>query len=61
MAADLAFKAALPEIQPTILEPILHLTESVKESYVGDVMGEGDMNKVESYPRYGPSRWLYCN
>lgn len=43
MAADLAFKAALPEIQPTILEPILHLTITVKESYVGDVMG--DMNK----------------
>ena len=43
MAADLAFKAALPEIEPTILEPILHLTITVKEAYVGDVMG--DMNK----------------
>ena len=43
MAADLAFKAALKEIQPTILEPILYLTITVKEAYVGDVMG--DMNK----------------
>lgn len=43
MAADLAFKAALKEIEPTILEPILYLTITVKEAYVGDVMG--DMNK----------------
>src|SRR5690554_1730896 len=43
MAADLAFKAALPEVQPTILEPILHLKITVKEAFVGDVMG--DMNK----------------
>ncbi|WP_025725166.1 elongation factor G [Acholeplasma granularum] len=43
MAADLAFKAALKEIEPTILEPILHVTITVKEAFVGDVMG--DMNK----------------
>ncbi len=43
LAADLAFKAALEKIGPTILEPILKLTIKVKENYVGDVMG--DMNK----------------
>lgn len=43
LAADLAFKAALQSIEPTILEPILKLTITVKEAYVGDVMG--DMNK----------------
>ncbi|MFA5692450.1 MAG: EF-Tu/IF-2/RF-3 family GTPase, partial [Acholeplasmataceae bacterium] len=42
-AADLAFKAALKTIEPTILEPILKLSIRVKEAYVGDVMG--DMNK----------------
>lgn len=42
-AADLAFKAALSSINPTILEPILKLSIRVKEAYVGDVMG--DMNK----------------
>ncbi len=43
LAADLAFKAALDKVMPTILEPILKLTIKVKENYVGDVMG--DMNK----------------
>jgi len=43
LAADLAFKAALDKIGPTILEPILKLTIRVKEQFVGDVMG--DMNK----------------
>ncbi|MBN3490712.1 elongation factor G [Acholeplasma equirhinis] len=43
LAADLAWKAALEKVQPTILEPILKLTIKVKEAYVGDVMG--DMNK----------------
>lgn len=43
LAADLAFKAALDKIQPTILEPILKLSIRVKEAYVGDVMG--DLNK----------------
>src|SRR5690554_8049770 len=32
MAADLAFKAALPEVQPTILEPILHLKITDRKS-----------------------------
>ncbi|VEU82736.1 elongation factor G [Acholeplasma hippikon] len=43
LAADLAFKNALDKVQPTILEPILKLSISVKEAYVGDVMG--DLNK----------------
>src|SRR5690606_3217341 len=43
LAADLAWKAALEKVQPTILEPILKLTIKVKEAYVGEVMG--DMNK----------------
>ena len=43
LAASLAFKKAVETAGPTILEPILKLTITVNEQYVGDVMG--DMNK----------------
>ncbi|MDD2575788.1 MAG: elongation factor G [Acholeplasmataceae bacterium] len=43
LAANLAFKKAVETAGPTILEPILKLTITVNEQYVGDVMG--DMNK----------------
>lgn len=43
LAANLAFKKAVETAGPTILEPILKLTVTVNEQYVGDVMG--DMNK----------------
>ena len=42
-AANLAFKAALPEAKPVLLEPIGELKVTVPDNYMGDVMG--DLNK----------------
>lgn len=43
LAASLAFKDAIPKANATILEPIVHVAVTVKDEYVGDVMG--DLNK----------------
>lgn len=43
LAAALAFKEACKSAQPTILEPIVKVQVTVKDQFVGDVMG--DMNK----------------
>ena len=43
MAAALAFKKGMEEAQPILLEPIMKLTITVPEEYMGDVMG--DINK----------------
>ena len=43
LAANLAFKAALPEAKPVLMEPIGELKVTVPDNYVGDVMG--DLNK----------------
>lgn len=43
MAAHLAFKEAVKTCEPTILEPIVKIDVTVKDQFVGDVMG--DMNK----------------
>ena len=43
MAASLAFKKGMEEAQPILLEPIMKLTITVPEEYMGDVMG--DINK----------------
>ncbi|PKK93290.1 MAG: elongation factor G [Tenericutes bacterium HGW-Tenericutes-6] len=43
LAAALAFKEAIKTCQPTILEPIVKVQVTVKDQFVGDVMG--DMNK----------------
>ena len=40
LAAALAFKNALPQLRPTILEPIMQINVYVKGDYVGDVMGD---------------------
>ena len=40
LAAILAFKEAMPNAMPTLLEPVGALTVSVPEDYVGDVMGD---------------------
>jgi len=39
-AAQLAFKAALPEANPCLLEPVGELKVTVPDDYVGDVMGD---------------------
>ncbi|TVP86497.1 MAG: elongation factor G [Acholeplasmataceae bacterium] len=43
LAAALAFKEAIKTASPTILEPIVKVEVTVKDQFVGDVMG--DMNK----------------
>lgn len=43
MAASLAFREAVKTASPTILEPIVKVEVTVKDQFVGDVMG--DMNK----------------
>jgi len=42
-AAQLAYKAAMPEASPVLLEPIGELKVTVPDNYMGDVMG--DLNK----------------
>ena len=42
-AAQLAYKAALPEASPVLLEPIGELKVTIPDSYMGDVIG--DLNK----------------
>ncbi len=48
LAAILAFKEAMPNANPTLLEPIASLAVTVPESYVGDVMG--DLSKRRGRP-----------
>jgi len=45
MAANLAFKNALPQVRPTILEPVMALKITVKDDYVGDVMGDANKRR----------------
>ncbi|MCK9235771.1 MAG: elongation factor G [Acholeplasmataceae bacterium] len=57
MAASLAFREAVKTCQPTILEPIVKVEVTVKDQYVGDVMGDmskrrgqvSGMNQVDGY------------
>ena len=42
-AAQLAYKAALPEANPVLLEPVGELKVTVPDSYMGDIIG--DLNK----------------
>ncbi len=42
-AAQLAYKAALPEASPVLLEPIGELKVRIPDSYMGDIIG--DLNK----------------
>ena len=39
-AAQLAYKAALPEASPILLEPVGELKVTIPDSYMGDVMGD---------------------
>ena len=48
LAAILAYKEAMPNAMPTLLEPIGSLAVSVPETYVGDVMG--DLSKRRGRP-----------
>lgn len=43
MAASIAFKKGMEEAQPVLLEPIMKLSITIPDEYMGDVMG--DINK----------------
>lgn len=43
LAAQLAFREGCKNAQPTILEPIMKIDVTVKDEYIGDIMG--DLNK----------------
>ena len=51
-AAQLAYKAALPEANPVLLEPVGELKVTVPDSYMGDVIG--DLNKRRAASWAGP-------
>jgi elongation factor G len=40
IAASMCFKQGLREAKPTMLEPIMNLTVTVREDYMGDVIGD---------------------
>jgi len=48
LAAILAYKEAMPNAMPTLLEPVGALMVTVPEDYVGDVMG--DLSKRRGRP-----------
>lgn len=45
MAANLAFKNALDQVKPTILEPVMRVEVTVKDDYVGEVMGDANKRR----------------
>jgi len=47
-AAQLAYKAGLPQASPVILEPIGHLKVTVPDTYLGDIMS--DLSKRRGNP-----------
>jgi elongation factor G len=48
MAGSMAFKDAMSNAQPTLMEPIMTVTVTVPEEYVGDVIG--DLNSRRGRP-----------
>jgi elongation factor G len=40
IAASMCFKKGVKETKPTLLEPIVNLTVTVREEYMGDVIGD---------------------
>jgi elongation factor G len=48
IAGSMAFKDAMEKAQPTLMEPIMTVTVTVPEEYVGDVIG--DLNSRRGRP-----------
>jgi elongation factor G len=48
IAGSMAFKDAMENAQPTLMEPIMNVTVAVPEEYVGDVIG--DLNSRRGRP-----------
>ena len=54
-AAQLAYKAALPEANPVLLEPVGELKVTVPDSYMGDVIGDLNKRRGRTLPVVPPS------
>ncbi len=55
IAASMAFKKAFLEAKPVLLEPIMNVTVTVPEEYLGDVMGDlsGKRGKIQGIDSKG--------
>jgi len=60
IAAQKAFKLAMQEAKPTILEPVMNVEVYTPEAYMGDIMGNlnGRRGKVQGMEQKGPMRIL---
>jgi elongation factor G len=60
IAASKAFKKAMKEAKPTILEPVMNVEVYTPESYMGDIMGNlnGRRGKVQGMEQKGTMRVL---
>jgi len=60
IAASMAFKKAMKEARPTILEPIMNVEIYTPEAYMGDIMGalNGRRGKVQGMEQKGNMRIL---
>jgi elongation factor G len=58
VAASMAFKKAMKEAKPTILEPIMNIEVYTPETYMGDIMGNlnGRRGKVQGMEQKGSLR-----
>jgi elongation factor G len=58
MAGIQSFRAAVPSLNPVLLEPVMHLTIRVPEDHTGDVMGDinSKRGKVMGIDSDGSSR-----
>ena len=54
-AAQLAYKAAMPEANPILLEPVGELKVTIPDSYMGDVMGDITKRRGRGMKRYRKS------
>ncbi len=60
VAASMAFKKAVKEARPTILEPIMNVEVYTPETYMGDIMGSlnGRRGKVQGMEQKGNMRQI---
>jgi elongation factor G len=60
IAASKAFKKAIHEAKPTLLEPVMNVEVYTPETYMGDIMGNlnGRRGKVQGMEQKGPMRVL---
>ena len=63
IAGSLAYKKACEEAQPTLLEPIMNVTITTPEDYMGDIMGDlnGRRGKVLGMDNAGKNQVIKAN